>query len=939
MFGLSAISFAAPWILIALAGLPVLWWLLRITPPAPRRENFPALSFLINLMSKEESAQHTPLWLLVLRLFLCALLIVGLAGPILNPQTRLSQEGPLALVVDNGWASAHNWDTRRNQLLSLVDEAARTTRPIIVLPTAEHAAKVSQLSLLSPTQAKQAINNIAPVPWAPDRNAASQRLSEFLTSDGTGNVEVLWLSDGIDHGSGAQNASLINDLGQVHYLTLDTERAPIAISSLQMSADRFVVQLGRGNSTLEQIGEMVAIGDRGRTLNTAPFEFAVGEKTTQVEIVLPLELRNETQWIKIEGAKTAGSIFLLDERWRRRAVGIVTSKTDIEKPLLSDVFYPERALRPFAELHKGSLRELLGQRQSVLVLADIGNVPADDMEELQSWIEGGGTLVRFAGPRLAATNDPLVPVPLRQGGRALGGALSWNEPQSLAPFDDNSPFRGLSIPADVTVARQVLAEPSIDLNASTWARLHDGTPLVTAAARGDGWIVLFHVTSNAEWSTLPISGLFVEMLQRIVDFSRADTGGNGASAFTENTESLKPFKTLDAFGQLEDPDPTTQPLTSDQRQDWQASPIHPPGLYGAPQQVVAFNLASDELSLRPLTDLPNSIHRLDQTSDHTIVLGPWLLFLAFLLALADAVIMLWLSGKFLELRGKKLVGAKASAAVILLATTLSLGIPTNVSFALTPETERALEATLETRLAYILTSNREIDTISRAGLKGLSDALNYRTAAEPGDPIGIDLERDELAFFPLIYWPVTADQAKLSSEAIEKLNRFMKTGGTIVFDTGDQHRRIPTFSGQETNIPPNSKRLREILRQLDIPPLTQIPEDHVITKSFYLLQDFPGRWVGGQVWIESIETTKTLSNSPNQATSDGVSSVIIGSNDWAAAWALDERGQPLAPLVPGGERQRELALRFGINLVMYSLTGNYKADQVHIPALLERLGQ
>jgi Domain of unknown function (DUF4159) len=77
----------------------------------------------------------------------------------------------------------------------------------------------------------------------------------------------------------------------------------------------------------------------------------------------------------------------------------------------------------------------------------------------------------------------------------------------------------------------------------------------------------------------------------------------------------------------------------------------------------------------------------------------------------------------------------------------------------------------------------------------------------------------------------------------------------------------------------------------------------------------------------------------NSGAIDGVSSIIIGSNDYAAAWALDDRGEPLYAVIPGIDRQREFAFRTGVNVVMYALTGNYKADQVHIPALLERLGQ
>jgi hypothetical protein len=114
---------------------------------------------------------------------------------------------------------------------------------------------------------------------------------------------------------------------------------------------------------------------------------------------------------------------------------------------------------------------------------------------------------------------------------------------------------------------------------------------------------------------------------------------------------------------------------------------------------------------------------------------------------------------------------------------------------------------------------------------------------------------------------------------------------------------------------------------LEVPALAPVPQDHVLTKAFYLLTEFPGRHAGGQVWVERREGASE------------VSPVIIGSNDWAGAWAVNPNGRPMFAVVPGGEMQRETAYRFGINLVMYALTGNYKADQVHVPAILERLGQ
>jgi hypothetical protein len=95
------------------------------------------------------------------------------------------------------------------------------------------------------------------------------------------------------------------------------------------------------------------------------------------------------------------------------------------------------------------------------------------------------------------------------------------------------------------------------------------------------------------------------------------------------------------------------------------------------------------------------------------------------------------------------------------------------------------------------------------------------------------------------------------------------------------------------------------------------------------MQEFPGRWSGGRLWIEPTEGK----------VNDGVASIVVGSNDYAAAWAVDATGRTVYPVVPGGEPQREMAYRFGVNLVMYTLTGNYKTDQVHVPAILERLGQ
>jgi hypothetical protein len=200
----------------------------------------------------------------------------------------------------------------------------------------------------------------------------------------------------------------------------------------------------------------------------------------------------------------------------------------------------------------------------------------------------------------------------------------------------------------------------------------------------------------------------------------------------------------------------------------------------------------------------------------------------------------------------------------------------------------------------------------------------------------VNIETDELAFFPFLYWPITENQPIPSREAYEKLNRYLRTGGMILFDTRDADM------GGFGSSTPEGRMLQAIARPLDIPPLEPIPRDHVLTRTFYLLQEFPGRYPGLDLWVEASPPDAELAEGmPFRHLNDGVTPVVIGGNDWASAWAVDEYGTPLFPVGRGmaGERQREMALRFGVNLIMHVLTGNYKSDQVHVPALLDRLGQ
>jgi hypothetical protein len=659
--------------------------------------------------------------------------------------------------------------------------------------------------------------------------------------------------------------------------------------------------------------EAAAIGARGETLSVTRLHFKAGESRARGHIALPLDVRNETARLQLEGEDSAGVVQLLDSGATQHRIGVVSTAEGENQPLLSDVFYIERALAPFAEVDKGTISALLAKHIAVLMLADVGRIPGADLEKVSRFVSQGGVLIRFAGDRMTNGTDDLVPVPLRVGGRYLGSAMAWSAPQHLAPFAQTSPFNGLGIPEEVTVSRQILAEPSSEVSDRAWARLADGTPLITAKAQGQGWIVLFHITASPAWSSLPLSGLYVDMLKRLL----ALAAGTPASDLAGLT-TLPPVSLLDGFGRIMPPTAEALPISARDFAHTEPSAKHPPGLYGAHGVENALNEMTAHDTLLPMHDPGQALQSYGAL--HTRSLQPWLLAAGEGLLMLDALLALMLRG-FVPRLGRKSLAGGAAALLLMMAVPQARA-----------DDALAMKAALDTRLAYVKTELADVDEVSAAGLTGLGLALRARTSYEPMEPIGVDLDHDDLSFFPLLYWPMDPREKNLSPAVLSKLADYMRQGGTIVFDTRDLTLgavRGPSSPGEQT--------LRRLTQGLDMPKLEPLPADHVLTRAFYILRDFPGRWQGGQVWVEALPPAKP-GDAPARG-GDGVSPVIIGGNDWAAAWAVDNTGHFLSEPVPGGESQREMAFRFGINLVMYALTGNYKTDQVHAPALLERLGR
>ncbi|MEM7210724.1 MAG: DUF4159 domain-containing protein [Pseudomonadota bacterium] len=939
MMTIGGIAFLSPWILAGLLALPVLWWLLRAIPPSPKTQVFAGVRLLLGLEDDERQADKTPWWLLLLRCLAIAAALIGFAQPVLNLESRLAGNGNLLLVMDQGWASAPDWSQRVATARTVLDEAGQNNRRVVLVGLADGEVTPP----VSAYAALPLLDALEPRPWEPDTSV----LQEWIEGNPAEIRETVWVHDGLGRSTHDELLADLSGLGPLRLI--GPQAAAAAVTPPYLDAGVLKTDVLRARSGPESV-EIVAIGraDEGgeRRIAVASAEFDENATRATASFNLPSELYGSVTRISLTQSPSAGASAFADSAIRRVKAGLVaTNATNSVSNLTSPTHYLEKAVVPWADLQPGSLQELIDDNPAAIILVDQGDFTESERTSLTDWVENGGLLVRFAGPRLAASigepglggslgNDPLLPVRLRRGGRVLGGALAWTTPRALGPFDPSGPFVGLIPPTEVDVRTQVLAEPSPDLAGKVWASLDDGTPLVTAKRSGDGRIVLFHVSSDAEWSSLPLSGLFVEMLGRIMALA---PGRGGQSLDPEALAGTlwRADLLMGSDGQPVTASELSEAVPGERLAEGGVSSDLPPGIYfradggnrdtNADAAVVNLMTRDAELSSFPDAPAGTVIETLGVTQPERI--GPVLLVIALILAMVDVIATLFVSGR---LGSRPVRSGLAALALVVFAA----GLPESSLAQETQTPREAISSTAETTLGYVVTGAREIDRKSERGVFGLGSALTRLTAIEPGPPVGVRPGKDEMSFYPVIYWPLREDTIP-DREGLDALAEYIRTGGMLIIDT---QNGASGFGGASAG------QMRRIARALNLPPLAPVGKDHVLTRTFYLLNDFPGRWRGERIWTEAPPPSQGSGEQAEDIpqfdrVDDNVSPVIVGSADWAAAWAVDDSGLPMYPIGRPGDRQREMAIRFGINAVMYALTGNYKSDQVHAPAVLQRLGQ
>jgi hypothetical protein len=915
-------------LLLALLLLPILWWLLRAVPPAPVRAKFPGILLLMGLKDKETTPDRTPWWLLALRIIAIGAAIIGFAGPVLNPTDTGASQNKLVILMDASWASAEDWGKRQAKLTEILQGADQDGRPTVVFKLSDVPQKLVAPNFVAPNAYFQRVSHLAPNAWRGDFSDWADYLKAQDQS-----FDTVWFSDGLDD---PQRGKLLDVLWSKGTVSVIEGANPVfAMTPPEVKDGNLAVTVQRSWAKGETDVTASAMGPDPngvlRVLGMASAQLSPKDTNAELMFDMPSELRNRITSVVLGGQRSAGGVVVTGDAVQRRKVALVSSANQQEvTDLVSEVFYLRKALVPTADVIETDMKNTLLANPDVLIFVDVGKLNAAETKDVLTWVEKGGLLVRFAGPRLAASQiglrkeHPLLPVRLRAGGRSVGGAMSWGAPKKLQPFAEGTVFYGLKVPDDVTINSQVIAQPDPNMAERVVAALQDGTPLVTQKNVGSGRVVLFHVTANAEWSNLPLSGLFVQMLERLA------VATSGRLDDIQDLEGLvwKPEETIDAFGNIRDASGMLGVEGSVLAAHRLSKDMHP-GVYSNGGRKAALNVLTrndvlaqvkwhSDITVLPLNKNPQQF------------LKPYLLIAALGLMLLDIFASLWLSGKLT----KRFAGQVAVLALVCLIAEPRTGYAQSEN---TQSDEKLAAAINDTVLGYIITGNAKVDKVSHAGLFGLSTELFRRTSVEPVEPVGVDIETDELSVYPFLYWPMSENQRAPSDLAVEKLNRFLRSGGMILFDTRDAHLTFG-ISGAT----PNGRMLQKIAARLEIPPLEPVPDDHVLTRSFYLLQDFPGRYRGSTVWIEAAPAdAKLIEGMPFRNLNDGVTPVVIGGNDWASAWAIGPNARYMFPVGRGaaGELQREYAQRFGVNLIMYVLTGNYKSDQVHIPALLNRLGQ
>ena len=623
---LGMISFAHPWLLAALIPIGFLYRIFRWLPPRAKIQRFSAIRLIINLDEPQKrQLQSTPWWIIALRLAILALLCTGLAQPFWRPASPFLAPGPLVIVLDNGWSSAHHWKQFQKAALQPLKNARFEERSVLLIFTADHHDERPRLE--SARSAHTQLVNHQPQPWPVDRMGAAQGLDKLTTERP---AAVYWITDGL---KSPHDTSLINSLRRLGPLTvIKVTTSPVILALSENKNATFNLYRSPAEKEKKKM-TLLARADQNQALARIDVDFAPSSHLVHIPMSQFGRTAEAVSRVEIIDHNSAAAVMLIDTSWQQRQVGLVTANAHNRPyPLISEHYYLERALSPFAEIISGLPDELIEAGVTTIFVPDQESRHLPQAEKLDSWIEQGGVLVRFSGPQMIryTEEDRFLPVRPRPGERVFGSTL--HHQQSLTTLLSEGPLSGLRLSREIHIKRQVLVEAA-PTQARSWLYLNDGTPLVTGKSQGSGYLVLIHVTADTRWSDLVLTGFFVDLLHRLTLL------GEGHEEIAPR--SLLPWRVLNGLGREENPPPQARALTNPLPMP---GFFYPPGWYGTNEYRYAFNLGTSLMRagnpLQPLAPLPQGVVETNDNESEPFPLGHSAILVAILLFIADSFITL-----------------------------------------------------------------------------------------------------------------------------------------------------------------------------------------------------------------------------------------------------------------------------------------------------------
>ena len=869
-----SLQIISPLALFALIALPIIYIVSQFIPKTPKTNNFGAVFILKNLISTKPIPKQAPLWLKILRMIIAGAFVFACAMPILqNPNSAQIISKNLLIIIDDDVANANEFSQIKSEIKNYIDvESAKNNNLKIIVQNCN-------ANILNPINngqnAKNYIDIISPKQILCDRENIIRALQGVNS-----NYRILYFSDNIEQKNDKQYFDILSRIsgGDLIIRRPNTNFALIEKANIEKNGLRInIVSKGQFSQKITLYGENSKILTNHNVQNGDNF------------IEIPQNILRLVQYIKIDGQNNAAANYIIDA-FNRRPLVFAPKPIASDHPLLSDAHFISSAMETIGDVKYYDGKFDLKHAPNAIIFGDTENFDENDTNILTQYLKNGGTIIRFLGPKsLSKEESPFFTAPINLDPHVLSTGFAV-ENITIAQLPKNSIFSDIILPPKINIGQSILFKSSNN-DAKSLINLSDGAPLLSMREIGAGKLYMFHTSAAPIWSDIGLSNLQLAFLKRIV----LQTSAKSIPANTlEANIILRPSIIIDANGQLTKTISGIKPFITPITTQTKVDNDHAAGIYEGNGASLVINAGTNIKELKP-QNFPK--HQDFKSDNKFFALYSYLLVFGFLLFLIDNIIL-----NLPKLNFKKAISIISALFLCVI---------------FLPHETRAQENSDDIKLTYIITQDNITNEQAKSGLAGISQILRRRTNIEPSGIIGLDPSKDELSKHPIIYWLLPKTSQSLPAEAIQNLNKYMQNGGILFIDT----RGLSMEPNRAQDI------LKTAVNGLKIPPLEKVPPEHVLKKTFYILQNFPGFYSNSSLWVQSAATT-------NYSANDGVSPIIISNGDMARAWA--QRTTETGFDAINEDFAHELSLRVGINIYLYALTGQYKADQVHVRSLLER---